>query len=258
MGSIRHTKTYPNSPPKHYGMIDEIGNWMNSLTAKLTGTFGERLIFAGLQGSYLRGEATRDSDIDVMVVLDHLDTADLALYRTLVSGMPEGEKACGFICGKEELAAWPKYELFQLAKETKGWYGNLAELLPPVARSDLADSVRIAAANLYHEVCHRYLYDTGEDRVENLQYAYKSAFFLLKLVHYLRTYEYICTKTKLLPELKDTEREILLVSLHWNEQRNLRRENPDGYYQMMLAWSGGLLKEMKNAEPEIRITVQAQ
>ncbi|MBQ9141799.1 MAG: nucleotidyltransferase domain-containing protein [Lachnospiraceae bacterium] len=29
--------------------------------------FGDRLLYVGLQGSYLRGEATESSDIDIMV-----------------------------------------------------------------------------------------------------------------------------------------------------------------------------------------------
>lgn len=228
---------------------------MNDLCEKLTDVFGNRLIFCGLQGSYLRGE---ESDIDVMVVLDRLVINDLTDYRAIVSRMPEGEKACGFICVTDELAAWPKYELFQLAKETKIWHGDFAQILSPVSRNDISDSIRIHAANLYHETCHRYLYDREQGCVENLRYVYKSAFFLLKLVHYLRAYEYIFTRQELLPKLAGTEQEIFQSSLHWNKETGLQQKNPDRYYQMMIAWSGDLLKEMKDAKPEIRITVQAQ
>lgn len=231
---------------------------MNDLCRKLTDALGDRLVFAELQGSYLRGEATEESDIDVMVVLDRLEMTYLAKYGAIVSRMLEGEKVCGFIRGRDELAAWPKYELFQLAKETKSWCGDLAQILSLVSRNDISDSVRITAANLYHETYHRYLYGREHDRVEYLQYAYKSAFFLLKLVQYLRTYEYVFIRQDLLPKLFGAEQEILQVSLHWNEDTGLRPENPDRYYQMMIAWSGALLKEMKDANHEIRITVQAQ
>ncbi|MDV0443655.1 nucleotidyltransferase domain-containing protein [Methanorbis rubei] len=236
----------------------ETQSWMNEFTAKLLSQFGERLIFAGLQGSYLREEATEESDIDVMIVLDQLALADLAAYKTIVAKMPEGEKACGFICGKEELLAWPKHELFQLAKETKNWHGDLAQLLPPVTREDICDSVRISAANLYHEACHRYLYDKEDDRVENLQNAYKTSSFLLKLVHYLRTYEYITTRKDLLPTLLGTEQEILLSFMNWDNEVAVRRENPDLWYQRLISFAGDLLREMQDASPEIRITVQAQ
>ncbi|MDV0440984.1 nucleotidyltransferase domain-containing protein [Methanorbis furvi] len=236
----------------------ETQSWMNELTAKLLSQFGERLIFAGLQGSYLRNEATEESDIDVMVILDELALADLAAYKTIVAKMPEGEKACGFICGKEELLAWPKHELFQLAKETKNWHGELAQLLPPVTRENICDSVKISAANLYHEACHRYLYDQGDNRVENLQYAYKTSSFLLKLVHYLRTYEYITTRKDLLTELSGIEQEILLSFMNWDGEADMRQKNPGRNYQQLISWTGALLREMQDASPEIRITVQAQ
>ncbi|MBQ6715695.1 MAG: nucleotidyltransferase domain-containing protein, partial [Clostridia bacterium] len=40
-----------------------------SLLSLLKKDFGERLLYVGLQGSYLRGEENEDSDIDIMVVI---------------------------------------------------------------------------------------------------------------------------------------------------------------------------------------------
>ena len=80
-----------------------IDTWMEGFLSRLKETFGPRLLFLGLQGSYGRGEANEDSDIDVVCVLDRVDLADLDTYRTLVRGMPEGEKAGGCLCGAEEL-----------------------------------------------------------------------------------------------------------------------------------------------------------
>ena len=53
-------------------MVD-IKSWMGELLGKLQAVFGERLLYLGQQGSYLRGEATEQSDIDVMIVLDRVD-----------------------------------------------------------------------------------------------------------------------------------------------------------------------------------------
>ncbi|MDE6841425.1 MAG: nucleotidyltransferase domain-containing protein, partial [Oscillospiraceae bacterium] len=99
-------------------MVD-IERWMEALAGKLTGVFGPRLLFLGLQGSYGRGEANEDSDIDVVTVLDRVELADLDAYRAVVRDMPEGEKACGFLCGAEELRSWPKYDLLAVARDTR-------------------------------------------------------------------------------------------------------------------------------------------
>ncbi len=108
----------------------EIERWMEELAGRLAERFGPRLLFLGLQGSYGRGEANEDSDIDVVTVLDRVELSDLDLYRAVVGDMPEGEKACGFLCGAAELESWPKYDLCQLARDTRDVHGRLKALLP--------------------------------------------------------------------------------------------------------------------------------
>ena len=47
--------------------IVDINDYTNRLTDALKSKFGDRLLYVGLQGSYLRGEATPESDIDIIV-----------------------------------------------------------------------------------------------------------------------------------------------------------------------------------------------
>ena len=49
-----------------------IDEYINELIATLKDAFGERLVYIGLQGSYLRGEETKSSDIDIMAVIDNI------------------------------------------------------------------------------------------------------------------------------------------------------------------------------------------
>ena len=49
-----------------------IDEWLNLAIEKLQKVFREKLLFVGLQGSYNRGEATPESDIDLVVILDKL------------------------------------------------------------------------------------------------------------------------------------------------------------------------------------------
>ena len=46
----------------------DIADYTKRLTEELKMKFGKRLLYVGLQGSYLRGEATPESDIDIMLV----------------------------------------------------------------------------------------------------------------------------------------------------------------------------------------------
>ena len=58
-----------------------IEEYIDGLTDILADAFGERLVYIGLQGSYLRNEATENSDIDIMAVIDDISVEDLDTYR---------------------------------------------------------------------------------------------------------------------------------------------------------------------------------
>ena len=68
-------------------MID-INFWIVRFTELLKETFGERIYFVGLQGSYGRGEATEKSDIDVVVILAELTAEDIKTYSNMIDTLP--------------------------------------------------------------------------------------------------------------------------------------------------------------------------
>ena len=221
-----------------------IETWMNEFTEKLVSEFGARLLFLGLQGSYGRDEASEDSDIDVVTVLDRVELSDLDRYRTIVHKMPEGEKACGFLCGVVELKSWPKYDLCQLARDVRGYHGALEPLLPPMGRNDLVDAAAIGASGLYHAACHTYLYGAREDWSGFLKEAHKGAFFVLRSLHELRTGEAVRAKTDLLPRLSGDEREILAYSLTQNQED----VPPETAFARLLRWSGAAMAEAERSK----------
>lgn len=181
--------------------------WIAALTGKLLRAFGPRLRFTGLQGSYRRGEATEDSDIDAVVILDHLRAGDLDQYRAILRTMPEHQKACGFFCGADDLAHWPAHELFQFRQDTQPCHGSLDCILPAVTRADIVYGLKVGASALYHSAVHSRLH--GEASVSALRAHRKNAFFLLQLLHYLRSGVYAPTRRELLAALPQEERALL-------------------------------------------------
>ena len=93
--------------------------YIPALIELLKVAYKERLLYVGLQGSYLRGEATNHSDIDIMVVISDMNVADLAKYREAISSLEDYDKSCGFICGIEELQNWNPLEICHLLHTTK-------------------------------------------------------------------------------------------------------------------------------------------
>ena len=213
---------------------------MTELTEKLKDHFGGRLILTGLQGSYQRDEATENSDIDAVIILDTLSLGDLKIVKAVFATMPENDKVCGFISGRNELRNWPKCELFQFVNDTRLHYGSFDGLLPEIRRDDVIESVKIGTSGLYHACCHTFLH--GEPQA--LKELYKGAFFILQATYYLREGEYVRSKKELLPLLTETEQDILSVSMNWNEHQKKITADADEYFGLMISWCSEILSEI--------------
>lgn len=209
----------------------EIEMWIKTLQERLLAAFGDRLAYIGLQGSYRRGEADEASDIDVMVVLDTVTAEDLRQYRAVIAQMEETEKACGFIGGREELLHWPKHELFLLVQETQDCYGHLRDMVPAYGRADIEAFVRINTANLYHALCHGYLY--SGDETAHLAGCYKAVFYILQNLHYLQTGAFAATKRGLLAVLRDEDKAILETALRLRAGESV---DADAAFSRLLGW----------------------
>lgn len=216
-------------------MVD-IESWAGALAQKLKAAFGGRLLFVGYQGSYGRGEATPESDIDIVAVLDKAGLGDLDTYRGLVRGMPQGELACGFLCGERELAAWPRYDLYGLVLDTKPVLGDLQALTPVFTQEDAQEALRIGVANLYHAACHTYLYSGGPKAA--LPGLGKAAFFCLRIRALLRDGVYRPSKRELLPALEGQEEQLLRLSM---EPGSLGTQQA---YSLLLGWCREVLETL--------------
>ncbi len=191
----------------------DIQAYLTRLLGKLTETFGDRLLYVGLQGSYLRGEATEKSDVDVMVIFDEINAATLDTYRELLISVGDYDRSCGFVCGRADMAAWNTLELCHLLHTTRDLYGRLTDFLPSHTRADVIQYVKVSIGNLYHALCHRYIHASREANEAHLAVDCKSVFFILQNIHYLRTNEFRGTKRELLDALDGDDKAVLALSL---------------------------------------------
>ena len=196
-------------------MID-IEKYLELLIDKLRMTFANRLVYVGLLGSYLRGEATSDSDIDIMVVIDTLSVSDLVSYRNIIKSLGNYEKSCGFICSKEDLSCWNPLEICHLVNSTKDYYGELKPLVPAYTDEDIRCFVKLSINNMYHELCHRYIHADLRKNTTSLPGTYKGVFFILQNLYYLQRKEFFGTKAELLRIAGDKDRAVLQRSIELN------------------------------------------
>jgi len=188
-----------------YIMID-IKLWMEHFIEVLKETFGERIYFVGLQGSYGRGEANESSDIDVVVILDKLTADDIKIYRDMIDTLPNRELICGFLSGKDELINWEPSDLFQFYYDTIPIIGTLDELMIKIDNAAVDRAIKIGACNIYHGCIHNILHEKSDDGVRGL---YKSASFVIQAIVFKNTGKYIKYQEDLLEVADNEEKEIL-------------------------------------------------
>lgn len=208
----------------------ELNEYLRELISECKSVFGGRLMYVGLQGSYLRGEAKEDSDIDVMVILDDFSVKDMDEYRGVLQKIGYYEKSCGFICGRDEMSRWNPLEVCQLKNTTKDLYGTLSEYLPDAARQDEINYVKFSLGNLYHELCHRYIHTDREKNSAKFRVTCKGLFFLIQNIHYLESGEFVTTKSNLKGMVSEDDCRALTLT-----------ELPDGYdfdkaFSFLFAW----------------------
>ena len=160
----------------------DINVWLDIVIKKLQNEFEQRLLFVGLQGSYNRGEATQNSDIDLVVILDNLSFEDLKRYHSIIDSMPDKDKSCGFISGSDELQNWSKSDLFQFFYDTKSLIGNLQDLIQAPTIEDAKQAIKISSENLYHTSVHSFIH--SNNCTEDLKNLYKSTFFILQAKYF--------------------------------------------------------------------------
>ena len=185
-------------------MID-INIWTEKFLKALDETFPNRVYFAGLQGSYSRGEATNKSDIDMVVILDELSAEDIKIYNEMLDSLPNRELICGFLSGKDEILNWEASDLFQFYYDTTPIRGSLDELLKLLDKSAIDRAIKIGACNIYHGCVHNMLYEKSEDILRGL---YKSASFTLQAIAFRQTGKYIRKQTDLLSVLSSEDKVI--------------------------------------------------
>ena len=186
-------------------MID-ITMWTDGFLKAVNETFGNRVWFVGLQGSYGRGEANDTSDIDVVVILDELSASDIQKYNAMLDALPHRELICGFLSGKDELLHWEPSDLFQFYYDTTPIKGSLDELLTVIDEAAIDRAIKIGACNIYHGCVHNMLHEKSEDILKGL---YKSASFVVQAIVFKQTGKYIKRQSELRDVVSADERVIV-------------------------------------------------
>ncbi|MGM9626260.1 MAG: hypothetical protein ACI3XM_11215 [Eubacteriales bacterium] len=218
--------------------------YLRDITAALLDAFGERLAYVGLQGSYLRGEASACSDIDIMVLIRTLTADDLALYRETIRHLDDADKSCGFICGTEEFRFWNPLEICHVLHSTKDYYGTLTDFIPSYTEEDHKKYTLLALGNLYHALCHRYVHADPDKNKRKLHTHAKEFFFLLQDLYQIRTGVFAQNRAELL-EMMTAEDRIVYRLITETAQGEYAY---DPAFSALLAWCQNTMREINGKD----------
>lgn len=216
-----------------------IKSWLDNYVSAVGSTFGERIYFIGLQGSFARGEASEGSDIDVVLILDTLSAEDLKRYRNILGILPDRELICGFVSGRDELLKWEPSDLFQFYYDTLPVKGTLNRLLEVIDKSDVKRAVKIGACNIYHGCAHNLLHERDSDILRGL---YKSAEFTIRAICFLRDGAYIRGREELLRKADAAERKILENGAELKASQKIGSGDLERISEDLFLWSQSLIR----------------
>lgn len=189
----------------------EVTAWMERYLQALDETFGQRVWFVGLQGSYGRGEATEKSDIDIVMILDKLSAEDIQTYNAMLDTLPNRELICGFLSGKGEILNWDATDLFQFYHDTTPIRGSMDEVRALIDDAAVCRAIKMGACNIFHGCVHNMLYEKSEEILKGL---YKAASFVVQAIYFRQAGKYIRHQKELLEVVSPDERAIVENFLH--------------------------------------------
>ena len=212
----------------------DMDQYMDQAQALLLAAFPGRLVCLGLQGSFARGEAGPDSDIDLVVILDRVDLEDILTYRRVLDQLPARERSCGFFSGKGELMAWDRGELFQFYHDTRPCFGDLEFLRPLLDRRAVERSLHAGACAIYHGCVHNLLHGQSAGALEAL---YKQTLFLLQAKCWLERGTYCRGARELLDHLAGADRRVLERRQALRLGGEISQRDLLPYSELLLEWA---------------------
>ncbi len=230
-------------------MLDQskVERWLQEFLEQLNERFDKRLIFVAHHGSWARGEARPDSDIDAFVLLDKISASDLETYRNLIYAMSDEQCSVSTFLGSvDELKVWPRHEQIQCFYGSHVLHGCLEDLVDKPTDKDFIEDIRIKASTNLHHARHYLLHPHDLNTVvHRLYYPFKECYYAMQSWMLLTTGKYFARKADMIMALRNSDdREVIRVTKDWAELSDDRTQKPMHYIHLLERWSRKMLSRI--------------
>lgn len=209
--------------------------WLDIFKNEILHSFPDNICCIGLQGSYGRGEASADSDLDLVIIFKSLSMEVLQQYKSLLLRFGDDYKLCGFVGSAEILKSWNEGELLQLYFDTVPVYGNLDFIKDSVTNEAAAKLVLQNSCLIYHACCHNFLFDEEQAILKEL---YKTAVFTVQAKYYHVHHIYVSKHSELSNVVMGVDKKILETAVNLKMEDKFTAKQLTAYSELLLQWSG--------------------
>lgn len=214
--------------------MQNLSEWLDVFKNEMLHNFPDNICCIGLQGSYGRGEAGVNSDLDLVVIFKSLSMEVLQQYKDLLSELGRDCQLCGFVGSAEILKSWNEGELLQLYFDTVPVYGNLDFIRDSVTAEAAVNLVLQNSCLIYHACCHNYLFDEEQAILKEL---YKTAVFTVQAKYYHAHHIYVSKHEELRNVAAGADKEILETAVKIKIADKLAAEQLTVFSELLLQWS---------------------
>lgn len=196
-------------------------------------TLGENLVCLLHHGSRAKGEASPESDYDIIIIVKKIDEETLGTIRNVIKSFP---RLSTYLLSVDELKTLPRAHLLEFVY-AKPLYGKISVERPT------SDEVRQYVSHIrrdeLHMVRHYLLHPHPlKKKAKHVYYGLKSAYIYLSFLAFSESGELPATRKETIAYFKDKKPfkngvKLLQILDEWNIHKDKAMKNPDAYLLMM-------------------------
>jgi predicted nucleotidyltransferase len=206
-------------------------------------TYGKNLVFIVHHGSWATGEASPDSDVDNLVMLEIITKNELAKLRDILNEN-EFEKFTVLLFSRLDMENFIPFSRQQFHYGARVLYGE-CPLSEPTREEMLIEMKKIADEVGFWS---KFLYThqkQAENIVRKMYWRFKEAIIGLKVYIHWKSGEFPVTRKRLKESLKDPrDKEIVTIIEDWEKNEDKYEKNPDPLLVKGLNFSQRLLRKI--------------
>jgi predicted nucleotidyltransferase len=221
----------------------EVGKLLKEFVNLMKKTYDKNLVFIIHHGSWATGEASPESDIDTLVMLERITKKELDKLRKILK-QRKYRKMVVLLFSRLDMNNFVPFKRHQFHLGSRLLYGKCP--LPAPTREEMVTEMRKTADTVgyWSKFLYTHLH-LAENVARKMYWRFREAIISLRIYVQWKTGEFPVTRRRLKELLDDPEdREIVEIIEQWEENKDKYEKDPDLLLVKGLDFSQRILKKI--------------